>query len=241
MDLSISSSHTVNQVGVWSSRIINPSSDALIPHHILTSHTRYLEWPLHSHEHLKVSLWLNLIRVAKQQQPHLGRPTEFFFTFNAVSDQGHWGLFSEPHFLLFIRFLPVSWWEAAIWVVSIMFSAVSSAQLAFKRHVRRPWPTPGSSLLCECGLSWLNVGQQEEDGAGGKRFCFDRCGKTLYSSVFDLSSHCPSGTDGNNTTYCMVIQLQFHQPGLSRPDIHREAQQLSQSHHLTSWRSHLYI
>lgn len=40
------------------------------------------------HEQIKVSQWLNLIRVAKQQQPHLGRLRKFFM-FHATRNQGH--------------------------------------------------------------------------------------------------------------------------------------------------------
>lgn len=93
-----------------------------------------------------------------------------------MSNQGHcrrWGLFNEPHFLVFIRFLPVSPREMAVWV------------------------TPVSDSWWFGQLSWLlRVICDSLDLLQFSLYCLKvRCGKTLLYIEFllgqkEMTLHC---------------------------------------------------
>lgn len=141
-----------------------------------------------SHGQIKVSQWLNVISVAKQQQSYLGRLRKFFMPAAAkvTAAVGSFQRTSLPGIHPLPSCQPIR--NGCLNRMSITFWAVWSLPLAFKWYLWQPWPTPGWTPLFKQldELSGQNVGQCEEDTVEDKQYCFDRCGKALHyiMSVF---------------------------------------------------------
>lgn len=143
-----------------------------------------LEWP---HQKEKPTLWpradkrLWLIE-CNQRCGLVGRFRKYFF----LTPSGcRWhprplqplGIFTEPHFLAFIRFLPAGQLEAAVWgSVSLSVRAARWAQLAFLWYLWQPWPTGGFFSIVWKARCTERATQRARD-----KLCFHRC-DTFYIS-----------------------------------------------------------